>query len=168
MKEVLILTGACGVGKTTLARQWAERKNGAVIECDYFTEWIYDSNFPHWTPEEERFVANLTAVVAREYLNFGMSVVIENVWSPQGIEWLLEGLRDQTQVKIKVVWLYCERSENHRRDEQRREKDQMKDRVDIVNEELIGYDWPTYLHKVDTTKLTVPQTMDLIDDLGCL
>lgn len=39
--EVLILTGACAVGKTSVAKEWAKRKAGAIIEYDYFMEWIF-------------------------------------------------------------------------------------------------------------------------------
>jgi len=46
MKELLILTGACGVGKSTIAEEWAKRKNGAKVDCDYLTEWIYNTDLP--------------------------------------------------------------------------------------------------------------------------
>ena len=36
--EVLLLTGACGVGKTTIAQGWAKSKKGVIIDCDYLTE----------------------------------------------------------------------------------------------------------------------------------
>ena len=62
--EVLILTGTCAVGKTATAKAWAKSKNGAIIECDYFTEWIYNKDFPHWTEEEEKFTSNLAQILA--------------------------------------------------------------------------------------------------------
>lgn len=68
MNEILILTGACGVGKTTVAREWARGKNGVAIEADYFTEWIHNVSFERFTQEEERLVANLSLVTAKEYL----------------------------------------------------------------------------------------------------
>ncbi|GEM_PF-4904892 len=34
-KEVLVLTGACGVGKSTIAKAWAKSKAGVCIESDY-------------------------------------------------------------------------------------------------------------------------------------
>ncbi len=162
MKEILIITGACGVGKTTLAKEWAKSKNGAIIECDYLTEWIFNKKFPHWTLEEEKFTANLTATIAVEYLDYGMSVAIENVWSPHGLEILKRKFIDQTDIAIKMIWLYCELNENHKRDEQRVPENQMKERVDIVNKELQGYDWPEELVKIDSTKLSVAQTLALL------
>jgi len=165
MKEVLILTGACGVGKSTIAKEWAKLKNGATVNCDYLTEWIYNKDFPHWTVEEEKFTAKLASKIAIEYLDFGMSTSIENVWSPVGIEILKNEIESQAEVKVKVVWLFCEITENHKRDQQRVPEDQMKGRVDIVNKELKDYNWPIYLQKIDTTNLTIEQTIEVIINL---
>ena len=148
--KVLILTGACGVGKSSTAKEWAKRANGAIIECDYFTEWIYKKDFPHWTVEEEYFTAKLTAVSTLEYLKNGMSVAIDNVWSPVGIQILVDLLKKEKIVRsIKVVWLYCDISENHKRDEQRILSHQMKERVGIVNNELKSYEWQDIEQVVD-------------------
>lgn len=163
--EILILTGACGVGKTTTARGWAKRRNGAIIECDYLTEWIHKKDFPHWGEEEERFTANLSAKIALEYMAYDMPVAIENVWSPEGIRLLKTGLQAHSGAEIRTVWLYCDARENHLRDEQRAEADQMRERVDIVNKELAGYAWPADVKKIDTTLLSLEQTLDLIDTL---
>ena len=164
MKEVLIITGACGVGKTTLAKEWAKSKDGAIIECDYLTEWIFNKEFPHWTLEEEKFIANLSATIAIEYLSYGMSVAIENVWTPYGIEIIRNRLRNKTDIALNVIWLFCEMNENHKRDEQRVPKDQMKERVDIVNKELQGYEWPKDLVKIDSTNLSIAQTLALLEN----
>ena len=164
MKEVLIITGACGVGKTTIAKEWAKSKDGAIIECDYLTEWIFNKEFPHCTEDEEKFTANLTATIAMQYLNYGMSVAIENVWTPCGIEIIRKRLLDITDIVVEVIWLFCELNENHKRDEQRMPKNQMKERVDIVNNELQGYDWPEDLVKIDSTNLSVAQTLALLEN----
>ena len=165
MKEILILTGACGVGKSTIAKNWAKLKNGATIDCDYLTEWIFNKDFPHWTIEEEKFVARLASKIAIEYVNFGMSTSIENVWSPIGIELLKDEIQSLEKIKVKVIWLFCELTENHKRDRQRIPENQMKERVNLVNKELENYNWPKYLHKIDTTGLTIEQTIKIIEDL---
>ena len=162
--EVLILTGACGVGKSTVARGWAKAKAGAVIECDYFTEWIYQPSFPRWTSEEEEFVASLAIATAQEYLKRRMPVVTENVWSPVGIQLLVDGMKPHERVaSLKVVWLQCILEENHRRDQLRVPENQMKDRVEIVNVELQSYSWPKYVRKIDSTELSVEETVCEID-----
>ena len=163
MNEILILTGACGVGKTTVARQWARGKNGVAIEADYFTEWIHDDSFERFTQEEERLVANLSLVTAKEYLMQKMSVAIEGVWSPYGLNLMRTRLEEEKNINLKFVWLYCEINENHRRDELRVPENQMKERVDIVNEELRSYQWKSYVHKIDTTNMTVQETLNIIE-----
>lgn len=142
MNEVVVLTGACGVGKTIVAREWAKRKNGVALETDYFTEWIHHDGFERFTRGEEKLVANLSLVTSREYLAQKMPVAIEGVWSPYGLGLLKAELKkDVNGAKLKFVWLYCDIEENHRRDELRVPKNQMKIRVDIVNHELQGYQW---------------------------
>ena len=165
-KEVLLITGACGVGKTTTAKAWAKSKQGAIIECDYLTEWIFNDDFPQWNEEEEKFTSHLSALMAKEYLKRGMSVAIENVWSPIGIEILRNELANVDDLKVKSIWLRCERSENHRRDQQRIPEDQMKERVDIVNEELSSYNWPDHVHVINTTNLPLEGVLEKIEKLN--
>ena len=163
MNEILILTGACGVGKTTVAREWARGKNGVAIEADYFTEWIHDDSFERFTQEEEKLVANLTFVTAQKYLKQNILVAIDEVWSPYGLNILKNKFEREEDICLKFVWLYCEINENHRRNELRVPENQMKNRVDIVNEELRSYQWKSYVHKIDTTKITVQETLNIIE-----
>ncbi len=165
--EILIITGACGVGKTTTSRTWATAKKGAVVECDYLTEWIYDPDFPRFSKADERFVAQLSVKIAKEYVDWGMSVVIENVWTPLGIDIIRQACEAWDEhITLKFIWLRCERKENHRRDELRSPENQMKERVDIVNDELQGYEWPEYLHRVDTTSISVIEVLSIINTLA--
>ncbi|MEM9675520.1 MAG: hypothetical protein ACFB15_05190 [Cyclobacteriaceae bacterium] len=163
MPEILILTGACGVGKTTTARAWAKARQGVAIETDYFTEWIHDDSFERFTAEEETLVANLTVVTTQEYLKLEMPVAIDGVWSPAGLEILKNRLEEETNIRLKFVWLYCDISENHRRDELRVLEDQMKQRVDIVNQEQRSHKWQEWVYPIDTTHLTLQETLAAIE-----
>lgn len=165
MKAVLILTGACGVGKSTIAKAWGTLNQGAYINCDYLTEWILKDDFPHWSDDSEIFTAQLASTMAKEYLDADMSVAIENVWTPLGLDIIKTKLKG-SQINFKAVWLYCERAINHQRDQSRIPENQMKERVDIVNEELASYQWPEWLTKIDTTQLTVEQTVNNINGLS--
>jgi len=166
MKEILILTGTCGVGKSTISRKWAELKKGTVIESDYFRNWIYNDIYALFSKEEEMLVADLTFVTAKEYLKHNMPVVIENVWTPLGLDKLKNDFEKEFgDVNIKFVWLKCNLEENHRRDRLRITENQMKDRVDIVNGELLDYEWPDYLNILDTTNLNVKETLNRIIEI---
>lgn len=165
MKEVLILTGACGVGKSTIAKEWAKIKNGATIECDYFTEWIYKKDWPQWTLKEEEFVAQLSIKTTLHYLEYGMPCVIENVWFPPGIDLMKTEFENEGDIQVKIVRLYCHIDVNHKRDKLRIPEDQMKERVDIVNNELALCQWPSYIHHIDSTNLSIKETVERIINL---
>jgi predicted kinase len=165
MKENLILTGACGVGKSTISKKWAQLKRGAVIESDCFRNWICNEIYERFSNHEEMLVADLTFVTAHEYLKHNMPVVIENVWTPFGLKKLKNNFENEFRdVSIKFVWLKCDLEENHRRDGLRKIENQMKDRVGIVNAELSEYSWPEYLNIIDSTKLTEKETLNTILD----
>lgn len=158
-KEVLIITGACGVGKTSTATIWASLKQGAVIEGDYIRECLDEEDFPKWSKKEEKFITSLSTMMATEYLKKGMPVVIENVWSPESIEYMRNELFRFHDIKITSVRLLCDIEENHKRDQSRKPENQMGDRVDIVNEELNNHVWPSYTIELDTTKLSFDEVM---------
>ncbi|MEM6843314.1 MAG: hypothetical protein AAF632_13890 [Bacteroidota bacterium] len=161
MNEILIITGACGVGKSTVAKAWAKRKSGVAIETDYFTEWIYNDNFERFTQSEERLAANLAFVMAKEYLELKMPVAIEGVWSPYGFNLLRTRFEKEViNSSLRFVWLHCEINENHRRDELRIPEDQMKDRVDIVHGEQSSHRWDHWVYPLDTTHLSISETVN--------
>jgi adenylate kinase family enzyme len=167
MPQVLLITGACGVGKTTLAKAWAKRNQGAIIETDFFTEWIFRDDFPQWNAEEERFTARLSAIVALEYLRAGMPVAIENVWSPEGIKIIYDQLRaTDDSISVKAAWIFCDLPENQRRDKERVPENQMLARVAVVKKELEDYDWPETVHQIDTTHLSVEGILDRLEGLA--
>ncbi|MTB53330.1 AAA family ATPase [Lewinella sp. W8] len=169
MQKVLLITGACGVGKTTLARAWARRHQGAIIETDYLTEWVFKEDFPQWTPAEERFTARASALLAVEYLREGMPVAIENVWSPEGMNLIRAHLRAaDEQIAVQAVWLFCDLPENQRRDQERIPENQMLARVAVVKRELEGYDWPAEVHRMDTMRISVEETLDIIEGLKAM
>lgn len=166
MKEILILTGACGVGKSTISIAWAKAKKGVVIESDYFTEWIYNDIYERFKEGEEMLVAELAIATTKIYLNHHMPVAIENVWSPAGINKIKNSIEGEfPNINVKVIWLTCDIAENHRRDELRIPENQMKNRVDIVNAELEEYDWPSYVTILNTTNLTVEETLVQIKNI---
>jgi len=166
MKEILIITGACGVGKSAISKKWAILKKGVVIECDCFRNWICNKIYARFSKKEEMLVVDLTFVSTKEYLKHKMPVVIENVWTPFGLDKLKNNLENEFgDINIKCVWLKCNLEENHRRDRLRITENQMKDRVDIINAELSEYKWPEYLNIIDTTNLTEKETLNRIVEI---
>ncbi|MFT6337162.1 MAG: hypothetical protein ACJATI_003924 [Halioglobus sp.] len=94
-------------------------------------------------------------MVATEYLYNGLNVVVDNVWSPKGNEIIRGELFRFQGVKVTSVRLICDKEVNHKRDQQRFLENQMKERVDVVNKELDGYSWPSYVKVIDSTDMSI-------------
>lgn len=162
-KKILILTGACGVGKSTLGKLWAKEKKGVCIEGDAFTNWIYD-NHPITTPyflEIEPMTALIAWQCCKTYLDHGFSVAMECVWNPKALN-QLKKVFDQNQVSVTFVYLSCDLGKNENRDQQRTPDCMMNERVGIVKSELEAYDWPSFVHKIDSSGQTSEETLNAI------
>lgn len=165
--KVLIITGAPGVGKSTISKLWAKKNKGVTIECDYFTEWIFNNRYKRFGKQEEKLVVELTLKTSEIYLNHNMPVVIENVWKSDAIKLLKSGFQKiNKKPDILFVYLFCSINENHKRDKLRIPANQMKKRVDLVNSELKKEIFPSYVKKIDTTYLSENETLKLLINLS--
>jgi predicted kinase len=93
---VLILSGAPGVGKTTVAAALAERsERGAVhLESDRFYGFIRAGYIEPWKPEsneQNRAVMRIVAAAAAGYAAAGYFTIVDGIVIPG---WYLEPLRD--------------------------------------------------------------------------
>lgn len=92
---VLILTGAPGSGKTTVAGLLAARSQRAVhIESDRFLHFIQAGYIEPWRPEsheQNTTVMRIVAHAAAGYADAGYFTVIDGIVLPK---WFLQPLRD--------------------------------------------------------------------------
>jgi predicted kinase len=165
-REILVLTGTCGVGKTTIARAWADKRAGAVVHADRIREWIRNAELRKASGYQEEVLARVSVTAAREFLALGLDVALDNVWTPSGIRILREEFREAGN--LRFVRIRCEPSENHRRDQGRSRSDIMGQRVDELERELAAMNWPTYVTRIDTTGKSVAETVQMIEQLAAI
>ncbi len=92
---MLILTGAPGVGKTTVARLLAERADRAVhLESDRFFHFIRSGYIEPWkreSREQNRLVMRTVAETAAAFASAGYFTIIDGIVLPR---WFFEPIRD--------------------------------------------------------------------------
>jgi tRNA uridine 5-carbamoylmethylation protein Kti12 len=92
---VLILTGAPGSGKTTVARLLATKWQRSVhLESDRFFHFIQAGYVEPWKPEsheQNTTVMHVVAEAAASYARAGYFTIIDGIVSPQ---WFLDPLHD--------------------------------------------------------------------------
>lgn len=162
MKDILIITGTCGVGKSAVCWGWAGRRHGATIDCDAFRTWIRNSQLRTADGYQEALLAKHASALSEDYLKMGLDVAIDNVWTPKGLALLKQRLCGKA--RIKIVWLNCSSSENHRRDKSRSPSDVMGGRLDELQQELERMDWPCDVQRIDTSEQSLEQTLDSIEE----
>jgi len=161
MKDILVVTGTAGVGKSSLCWEWAARRHGAVIECDVFRTWIRNPSLRIADGYQESLLARHAASLAQDYLDMGLDVAIDNVWTPAGITYLLDRLGSRG--RVKVFWLNCSREENQCRDKRRTPSDVTGGRVDELQAELESMIWPECVERIDTTGQSLAETIDVLE-----
>ncbi|MFT3789288.1 MAG: hypothetical protein QM770_24425 [Tepidisphaeraceae bacterium] len=158
--RLLVLTGNCGVGKTTISNAWADARRGAAIHADDIHLWIRDRPLHRARNYQEELKLAVTITAAERLLEQGLSVAVDNVWYPP----MLHRLRDTFSVKAPVacVRLTCARAINRARD-MARPVGRMGARVDELGNEMDTLDWPDWLMTIDTSAMSVDETLATID-----
>lgn len=162
MPTVLLVTGTCGVGKTTTSREWSTRRGGAHVRGDDIRVWIRSKELRRARDYQHEAVARIAATAAEEFIAQGMDVALDFVWLPSTLRYLSNRL--SKVAKVRMVWLRCERAENRVRDAQRPPGDVMGERVHELQAELDAIsDWPGELLRIDSSGKSVHHVVDVLN-----
>jgi predicted kinase len=162
MPTVLLLTGTCGVGKTTTARAWAARRGGASVGGDEVRGWMRDLPVRRANDYQQALVARVCATAAEEFLTLGLDVALDFVWKPPTLRYLRDRLAPRADVRM--VYLDCARAENRRRDAERPANVVMGPRCDELRAELDALaDWPAEMRRIDTTAMPLDAVLAELD-----
>jgi len=166
MPNLLVITGTCGVGKSSVSRLWATRRCGAAISGDAIRYWIRDQNLRAARNFQDQLVVRTAVTAAQELLAQNLDVALDNVWFPPAMQLLKQAL--SPAAVMRFVWLQCGETENHRRDQLRSTGDVMGQRVDELRRELESQIWPDYVHMLDTSSFSCEETVQRVESLPTL
>lgn len=170
MAPIFVLTGAPGVGKSSVALALAARFDQAfVIPMDDLREWVVSGRMnpiPTWNEETTRqfeLAYAATADLADRYSQAGFTVIIDHVVFPNEERLLQTRFGDRGYF---VVMLDCQSELNHHRNQTRTGKQMnpsvLTSLIDHIRKDLQPAD---HWLKVDSSGLSVEETVNRIIDL---
>lgn len=160
MSYLYIITGPPGVGKSTVSKVLAEKKEkSALIEGDDIYHLVCGGYAKPWLEGNhlEVFWENCIDLI-KNFLNRGYDVIFNYICTPEDIECLKNKI-ENTEIKLSI--LVVDEETIIKRDKMRQIDCQMGERsVLLLNEfKAMGYSKKYYL---DTTFLNVEETVNEI------
>lgn len=117
-KQIFLISGPPGAGKSTLAKAIAQHCNKSIhIECDSLYNMVQGGHKQPWEDGADTLISlmyNVLASQANIYLKAGFSVVSDYVWSPQELLSLCNKIGPENQ--FYPVFLLPKKSVNLERD----------------------------------------------------
>ncbi|MDS0526563.1 AAA family ATPase [Clostridium sp. SHJSY1] len=163
MSCLYIITGPPGVGKSTISKVLAEKKEkSALIEGDDIYHLVCGGYVKPWLEGNhlEVFWENCTDII-KNFLNRGYDVVFNYICTPEDVEYLRNKIRN---TKIKLSILVVDEETIIKRDKMRPLDCQMGERSVLLLNEFKAMDYSKKYY-LDTTLLNVEETVkEIIQD----
>lgn len=159
--DVYIITGSCGVGKSTISRALAEKYNLSVhINADYIYHMYVGGYIEPWKDDGSRLSLlreNLSSMI-QNFSKNNYNVVIDYVVFPDDINLIVKELGD---IRVKYVVLMADQETIIKRDLLRDVDEKMGERVvELLSEFKDKNVDDKYI--IDTSKLTVEDVVEKI------
>lgn len=138
MKKLFLITGPCGVGKTTVSREIAKMvDNSAVIDGDILYHMINTDITP---AEDSKYGANRLKVTFKNamslinnFLEKGINVIFEYIIFPEDFKYILKEIKLNKNINIKFVLLMSDEKDIIIRNKSR-DKDNSNRGIELLKE----------------------------------
>lgn len=160
MKELYIITGPAGVGKSTISNMLASKlSKSALLEGDNIYHQVIGGYISPWKDNAplELFWKNSIDLI-NNYLSYDYSVVYNYIIKKRHLDFICNNL---TNVKIKFIVLMVDEETIVKRDQLRIPENRMNERSIILLNEFKNENYDSK-YILDTTNLTIEETVDII------
>lgn len=161
MKDTLyILTGPCGVGKSTISYKLAQRFERS---CHINADWLYAMVVGGYVEPWKDSVRNMNLLwqnivsLVRNFTNDGHAVILDYIVFPDKVKYLTERL----DMKIKYVVLMADEETIRQRDLMRPDDEIMGNRAIELLEEFKEKDIDSK-YIINTSKMSIEEIIDII------
>ncbi|MFD0048136.1 AAA family ATPase [Actinomycetes bacterium NPDC127524] len=138
-KEVYIISGPAGVGKSTVSKKLVKKlSQSAYISGDYISHMHINGREKPWESKMETSLiwTNILSLT-QNFLDFNNDVVIDYVTFPTEAKWLKENLNSMdASVYYAVLW--SDEETLLKRDLLRNPEDRMGERCSVLMNEFMG------------------------------
>ena len=162
MNNLYIITGAAGLGKSTISKGIANTKQkSVVIEGDEIYHQVVGGYVPAWKEGNHlELFWKICVMMIREYLDNGYDVVFNYIVKKNTLERIK---REFKNYNIKLVVLIVEEETILKRDEERPEDCQMKERCLVLLKEFKEQNFEEK-YILNTDNLSIEETIAEIEN----
>lgn len=163
--DLIILLGAQGSGKTTIARLLKEKLNCPYIDFDWIRDFHLDSKWSNTNLNEQNMSFDNLCFIVRNYLKHGYSNIILSGFSEDEVKRIIEEFKDN---KYKIVTLILNNDEILKERVLDRSRDSgyrdYKESISFNKRLKEDLHYPNEI-KIDNTNLTPELTASKIESL---
>ncbi|SFL98535.1 AAA domain-containing protein [Gracilibacillus orientalis] len=136
--KVYIISGPAGVGKSTTSKELVKQlKQSAYVSGDDISHMHINGRLKPWESKEElALIWNNILSLTKNFISFGIDIVIDYVTFPEEAKWLSENLVN-LDVEVKYIVLWTDNKTLINRDNMRQPEYRMGDRCLMLVDEFM-------------------------------
>jgi dephospho-CoA kinase len=103
MHDIIIVNGAPGSGKSTIAELLQREFDSPMIDFGWLREWHLAPDWHNTSPEEEQMAFENLVFILRNYVSHGYRNIIVHDLNPEHIDFLRQSFQDRSVVTVNLV-----------------------------------------------------------------